>query len=257
MGAERQNISRKSLGFLGTCLVEGDPEQRARERRIRRRALAISITFQGALLAALVLVPLFWKSEQIVLAYVTPVPPYYHPRSPAQSNLPTGPTRPTRTFNFCLTCPAPSLRHHGPISRDDLLQPSGMPLIGDDSNMSPNCPGCIPMPSREGPAPPQVVADQQPKRLSLTHLDPAMLIHRVEPVYPTLPRQMGRSGRVELRAIVATDGTIQSLQIVYGDPLFFQSALDAVRQWRYKPTILNGKPMEIDTFITVIYNINR
>jgi protein TonB len=113
------------------------------------------------------------------------------------------------------------------------------------------------MPGRVGPTPPQIVTDQQPKRLKMTQLDPALLIHRVEPVYPALPRQMGRSGRVELRAIVATDGTIQSLQVVSGDPLFILSALDAVRQWRYRPTILNGKPVEIDTFITVTYNINR
>jgi periplasmic protein TonB len=84
-----------------------------------------------------------------------------------------------------------------------------------------------------------------------------MLVRRVEPVYPTLARQLGRAGRVELRAIIATDGTIQSLQIVSGDPLFYQSALDAVREWRYKPTVLNGEAVEIDTFITVIYNINR
>ena len=84
-----------------------------------------------------------------------------------------------------------------------------------------------------------------------------MLIHRVEPMYPTLARQIGRAGRVELRAAIATDGTIQSLQVVSGDPLFYQSALDAVRQWRYRPTVLNGQPVEIDTFITVIYNIDR
>jgi protein TonB len=113
------------------------------------------------------------------------------------------------------------------------------------------------MPGREGPTPPQVVTDAKPKRVTMTHIDPALLIHRVEPVYPTLPRQMGRGGRVELRAIVATDGTIQSLQVVSGDPLFIQSALDAVRQWRYRPTFLNGKPVEIDTFITVTYYINR
>ena len=84
-----------------------------------------------------------------------------------------------------------------------------------------------------------------------------MLIHRVEPTYPTLPKQLGRSGRVELRAIIATDGTIQSLRVVSGDPLFYQSALDAVSQWKYRPTVLNGEPVEIDTFITVIYNIER
>jgi protein TonB len=84
-----------------------------------------------------------------------------------------------------------------------------------------------------------------------------MLIHRVEPVYPTLPKQLGRGGRVELRAVIATNGTIQSLQVVSGDPLFYQSAMDAVRQWRYRPTVLNGEPVEIDTFISVIYNIGR
>jgi TonB family protein len=60
-----------------------------------------------------------------------------------------------------------------------------------------------------------------------------------------------------LRALISTDGTIQSLQVVSGDPLFLQSALDAVRQWRYHPTILNGQPVEIDTFITVIYSLQH
>ena len=82
-----------------------------------------------------------------------------------------------------------------------------------------------------------------------------MLIHRVEPSYPILARQTHREGRVELRAIIGTDGTIQSLQIVSGDPMFLRSALEAVQQWHYKPTILNGQPVEIDTYITVIYTM--
>ena len=80
-----------------------------------------------------------------------------------------------------------------------------------------------------------------------------MLIHRVEPVYPALGRQLHRDGHVELRAIIGTEGAIQSLQIVVSDPLFDQSAVEAVRQWRYRPTVLNGQPVEIDTYITVIY----
>ena len=82
-----------------------------------------------------------------------------------------------------------------------------------------------------------------------------MLVRRVEPVYPELARQTHREGRVELRAIIGTDGSIQSLQVVSGDPLFLQSAVDAVQQWRYKPTILNGQPVAIDTYITVIYTM--
>ena len=80
------------------------------------------------------------------------------------------------------------------------------------------------------------------------------MVHRVEPVYPFLAIQTRRSGRVELHAIIATDGTIQSLQVVGGDPVFIRSALDAVRQWRYRPTILNGQPVEVETTITVIYH---
>jgi outer membrane biosynthesis protein TonB len=62
---------------------------------------------------------------------------------------------------------------------------------------------------------------------------------------------------VELRAIIGADGSIESLEAVAGDPMFFQSALGAVRQWRYTPTLLNGQQVEVDTYITVIYNMQR
>ena len=62
---------------------------------------------------------------------------------------------------------------------------------------------------------------------------------------------------MELHAIISTDGTIRSLQVVSGDPLFLRSALDAVGQWRYRATVLNGQPVEIDTYITVIYSLQH
>ncbi|GAC1702081.1 MAG: hypothetical protein NVS9B4_06600 [Candidatus Acidiferrum sp.] len=68
---------------------------------------------------------------------------------------------------------------------------------------------------------------------------------------------MGREGRVELHAIIATDGSIRSLQVVAGDPLFYPSALEAVSQWRYRPTVLNGQPVEVETIVTVIYSMQR
>ena len=85
----------------------------------------------------------------------------------------------------------------------------------------------------------------------------AQLIRRVEPIYPPLARQIQREGRVELRAIISTVGRIESLEVLSGDPLFIQSALAAVREWRYRPTILNGRPIEVDTRITVIYTLNH
>ncbi|MGC2526506.1 MAG: energy transducer TonB, partial [Candidatus Acidiferrum sp.] len=66
-----------------------------------------------------------------------------------------------------------------------------------------------------------------------------------------------KEGQVELHAIISTDGTIRSLQVVSGDPLFLRSAIDAVGQWRYRPTVLNGQPVEIDTYITVIYSLQH
>jgi len=98
---------------------------------------------------------------------------------------------------------------------------------------------------------------EQSRLLHFTHLDPAMLIHRVEPIYPPLAKQTHREGRVELRAIIGTDGTVRSLEIVAGDPLLERSAVEAVQQWRYKPTILNGQAVEIDTYITVIYTVQH
>jgi protein TonB len=107
------------------------------------------------------------------------------------------------------------------------------------------------------PQPPPPDATVKAQVVHVAHLDPAMLIHRVAPVYPPLARQLHREGRVELRAIISTGGTIESLQVVSGDPIFLRSALEAVEQWHYKPTILNGQPVEIDTYISVVYTIEH
>jgi periplasmic protein TonB len=83
----------------------------------------------------------------------------------------------------------------------------------------------------------------------------AKLINRVTPLYPPLARQTRISGTVKLHAIIGKDGTVQSLQVVSGHPLLVQSALDAVRQWRYQPTLLNNEPVDVDTEIDVIFSL--
>jgi protein TonB len=75
-------------------------------------------------------------------------------------------------------------------------------------------------------------------------------------VYPPLARQARIQGTVRLQAIIAKDGTIQSLEVVSGHPLLVQSALDAVRQWRYQPTLLNGEPVEVSTTVDVIFTLS-
>ena len=82
------------------------------------------------------------------------------------------------------------------------------------------------------------------------------LIRRVEPVYPPLAKTARIQGQVILHAVISKSGSIENLQVMSGHPMLVQSALDAVRQWKYKPYILNGEPVEVDTTVTVNYNLS-
>src|SRR5215472_12206755 len=85
----------------------------------------------------------------------------------------------------------------------------------------------------------------------------ASLINKVQPAYPPLARQTRISGTVRLHAIISKDGSVQQLEVLSGHPLLVQAALDAVRQWRYRPTLLNGEAVEVDTTIDVIFSLNQ
>ena len=254
MSLNPKSVSQQNFGSLQGCLVEGDPEQRARERRVRRRALITSVFLQASFLVALIVVPSLAKPERLISTVATPIPPYRHVSGDTQrTQRPRGDVR-----HVCVTCF--NSRPANPEASDQMESTTLDQPIQDiglgDISLAP-CPSCINVPVPGPQPPPNVERTRERPKTIHTPLDPAMLIHRVEPIYPVLAKQLGRGGRVELRAVIATDGTIQSLQVVSGDPLFYQSALDAVHQWRYRPTVLNGEPVEIDTFITVIYNMSR
>ena len=83
-----------------------------------------------------------------------------------------------------------------------------------------------------------------------------LVIHKVQPNYPPLAKTARVQGAVQLAAIIGKDGTIQNLHVLSGHPLLTQAALDAVKQWRYKPYILNGEPVEVDTQITVNFTLS-
>jgi TonB family protein len=83
----------------------------------------------------------------------------------------------------------------------------------------------------------------------------ARLIKRVQPVYPEEARRSRIQGIVKLHAILAKDGSISQLQVISGQPVLIQAALDAVRQWKYQPTLFEGRPVEVDTEIDVIFQL--
>jgi len=258
---DSEEVQEATIGSLRACLVEGDAEQRNRERKIRRRALIISVSFQTVFLAALILLPLLGKTERIALGkeYV-PIPPYGPPRAHQRATTvthPSGPVRPSGPYPVF----GPTVRPAPPTGGgDEPVAPLDVNPGGDETAIGPPCSWCVPAGERNtGPRPPQPAVDNtsRPHVVKVTTIDPALQIRRVDPVYPALAKQTHREGRVELRAIIATDGSIQSLEIVGGDPIFFLSAREAVSQWRYKPTILNGQAVEVDTHITVIYVIQH
>jgi protein TonB len=82
-----------------------------------------------------------------------------------------------------------------------------------------------------------------------------LLIHKVEPTYPMLARSARIQGNVVLKAIIDKEGNIQDLQLVSGHPMLVPAAIQAVKQWRYRPYLLNGQPVEVETTITVIFSL--
>ncbi len=84
----------------------------------------------------------------------------------------------------------------------------------------------------------------------------ALILRRVMPVYPVLARQARISGVVRLEGIIGRDGTVQQLRVISGHPLLVKAALEAVRQWLYRPTLLNDDPVEVISPIDVNFHLN-
>jgi TonB family protein len=89
------------------------------------------------------------------------------------------------------------------------------------------------------------------KPLVVSHWAEGNLIYRVQPNYPVLAREARIQGAVELRAVISKAGTIENLVVVRGHPMLSAAAIDAVRRWRYRPYLLNGEPIEVETDVTV------
>jgi len=104
------------------------------------------------------------------------------------------------------------------------------------------------------PAPPP---PEQPKRIRVSSgVQEAKKIRQILPLYPPLAKQARIQGVVKLEAIIGKNGMVQNLTVIQGHPLLVQAALDAVQQWRYEPTLLNNEPVEVVTYIDVIFRLN-
>ncbi|HEV3330400.1 MAG TPA: TonB family protein [Bryobacteraceae bacterium] len=180
----------------------------------------------------------------------TPPPPAVHPTHPWQSE--------GRTLTQPRLIPPTALMFEDPPGSEPSTSANGgvqgIPggvLTLFDSSVPPVGPEHHVTQTVTPPAPTPRAA---PRRISALH--PARRLHRVDPAYPAIARAARISGTVELTGVIATDGRIRELRVVSGNPFLAQAALDAVRQWIYEPTGLNGEPVEVVAPITVYFHLN-
>lgn len=160
-------------------------------------------------------------------------------------------TRPTRQFNT-----ASLSQRLRPVSPSSELPDA--PSVGS-SGMSSGTPGLSSIGAALPPAPPRPDAPAAPAPPATTaikapsggQIKQAELISRKNPEYPKLARDAGAKGAVELTATIGTDGKVKSVKVVSGHPLLQRAAIDAVMQWKYKPTILNGVAVESQSQIVL------
>jgi protein TonB len=244
---------REGLGNLAQCMVDSDPSAKRRAKRLRREALAASIGLEVLVLGAVILWPLATLGVLEPPQTVTPLPPFRgaHETQPISHLTPHAIVDAVPRIRPTLYQPPripPRIESGGgaePPSLDGPVGPSG-PGVAD--GFLDGQPVEIARPL-EAP-PPGKIVDRSGSVME------AMLVHRVQPEYPGLAKNIGLSGTVILRARIGTDGVVRDLQLVSGNALLAHAALAAVQQWRYQPTTLNGQPVEVETQVTVNFVLN-
>jgi periplasmic protein TonB len=224
--------------------------------------VVLSMVFQSAFLAILILIPLIYTEAlpktMMATLLVAPPPPPPPPPPPAPAAVVH--VKPQVHLMDAGKLVAPKvIPKEVKIIKEDAPDPGAAGMTGGvpggvaGGSMGGVIGGVI---GGMGGAPPPPKPTQQRIRQGGA-VTAASLINRVQPVYPPLARQTRIAGTVRLHAIISKSGSVESLEVMSGHPLLVRAAMDAVQQWKYKPTLLNGEPVEVDTTIDVIFSLNQ
>jgi protein TonB len=223
----------------------------------RRATVPLSTIFQVVLLGVMVLVPLLYTDalpkKVLGTLMLEAVPP---PAQATAQRTPKPGPRPIQEAPGTIVAPESIPTEIAVIEDEPITEPAmaggvGVPGGILDSPLTGIIGRII-----SGTAPPSIAP---PRGVPATpirvggNVQQARLIHHVKPVYPPLAIPARVQGMVRLEALISKDGTIQNLHVLSGHPLLIPSAMDAVRQWRYQPTLLNGEPVEVVTTIDVVF----
>jgi len=223
--------------------------------------VALSMLFQVVFLAVLILIPLIYTEAlpKTLMSSILLAPPPPPPPPPPPAAVQVVKIKPVAHLMDAGKLIAPKVIPKDiKIIKEEEAPPDmggvsgGVPGGVAGGSMGGVMGGVIGGVGTAAPPPPKIT----PKRVSVGgNVQAARLVNRVQPVYPPLARQTRISGTVKLHAIIGKNGQVEQLQVLSGHPLLVQSALDAVKQWRYQPTLLNGEPVEVDTEIDVIFSL--
>lgn len=229
-------------------------ESTGKIRTRSRRWMLVTFALNASIVLALILIPLIYP-EAIpripnILLMEAPAP---LPEEPRPVRVPPGAVMVRPTFDLN-TFSAPS---HIPTHIVDVTRTEFVDRPGPWSEMSgdPNIDSALHPFGGEGR--PQVVEAKPKGPTSVSSgVMQGLLLLRVVPVYSAIAKAARAEGTVILQATISKTGTIENLHVVSGSPMLTQSAMDAVARWRYRPYLLNGQPVEVETTVNVVFKLD-
>jgi protein TonB len=241
------------------------------------RGWTVIVSFLGqiVLMGIAVIIPMIYfdalPKGQLTSFLVAPPPPPPPPPPPAAAPVKVIKVIPRQFDAGRLMAPKTIPKNIAEIKEDELPPPSsgavgvvggvpgGVPG-GTPGGVIGGIIGSVPNAAPPPPPPPPVKKEEPkaPQRIRVGgNVQQALLIKQPRPIYPPLAKQARIQGVVRLNAIIGKDGTIQNLTVASGHPLLVPAALEAVKQWVYKPTLLNGEPVEVVTQIDVNFTLSQ
>jgi protein TonB len=221
------------------------------DRHSRRRwTTLVSFGLQALAASVLLTLPLLSTQSLPRLSFaahlMVPISPPAAPMKPGQRA--TGPNLAAGHFVY-----VPPDHISKGVLRDDAAVAAPDVFIAQSSNPGAGFPPGIP--DSTGNSLPALSAPAVTQRARVSVMMEGNLIHRVQPQYPPLAVQTRTQGTVVLRAVISRDGNIENLRLQSGPPMLVNSAIDAVRQWHYRPYYLNHEAVEVETQITVNFTL--
>lgn len=233
--------------------------------RLKKRSpwtTLLSFLLQALLLGVLVLIPLIYTEalpkQQLMTFLVAPPPPPPPPPPPAATPVVRQAPRVSELDNGALRAPTAIPKKIAMIKEEDTPPPSSgvQGVVGGVAGGIPGgqIGGVIGGIVNSTPVAVPKIATPKSVRVS-QGVAQGLLVRQVKPTYPPLARSARIQGQVVLAAVISKDGSIENLHVISGHPMLTQAAIDAVKQWKYKPYMLNGEPVEVETQVLVNFTL--